>query len=56
MGTLVHTVTPSEAAPNWTFGIRALMDNLVRRGLLAPEGTRQCRPDDAVARTGGGIP
>jgi fumarylacetoacetate (FAA) hydrolase family protein len=58
LGTLVNTVTSSEAAPNWTFGIRALMDNLARRGLLASEGARQRRRrrDGAVARGSGGAP
>ncbi len=34
LGTLVNTVTTAEDAPDWTFGIRALMANLVARGLL----------------------
>lgn len=34
LGTLVNTVTSSEAAPPWEFGIRALWRNLARRGLL----------------------
>jgi fumarylacetoacetate (FAA) hydrolase family protein len=34
LGTLVNQVTSAEAAPAWTFGIRALMANLARRGLL----------------------
>jgi fumarylacetoacetate (FAA) hydrolase family protein len=28
-------VTSAEAAPAWTFGVRALMTNLARRGLLS---------------------
>jgi fumarylacetoacetate (FAA) hydrolase family protein len=35
LGTLVNEVTSAEAAPAWTFGIRALMANLARRGLLS---------------------
>jgi fumarylacetoacetate (FAA) hydrolase family protein len=35
LGTLVNQVTPAEAAPAWTFGIRALMANLAGRGLLS---------------------
>jgi fumarylacetoacetate (FAA) hydrolase family protein len=35
LGTLVNQVTSAEAAPAWTFGIRALMANLARRGLLS---------------------
>lgn len=35
LGTLVNTVTTSETAPEWTFGIRALIRNLAERGLLA---------------------
>jgi len=34
LGTLVNVVTTAEAAPDWTFGIRALMGNLASRGLL----------------------
>ena len=34
LGTLVNQVTAAEAAPAWTYGIRALMANLARRGLL----------------------
>ncbi|UCM90035.1 fumarylacetoacetate hydrolase family protein [Streptomyces marincola] len=34
LGSLVNTVAHSEQAPPWTFGIRALMGNLARRGLL----------------------
>ena len=36
LGALVNTVTSAEAAPDWEFGIRALMRNLAARGLLAP--------------------
>jgi fumarylacetoacetate (FAA) hydrolase family protein len=35
LGTLVNQVTSAEAAPGWTFGIRALMANLAQRGLLS---------------------
>lgn len=39
LGTLLNDVTTAEAAPEWTFGITALMRNLVWRGLLgAREG------------------
>ncbi|WP_165984129.1 fumarylacetoacetate hydrolase family protein [Streptomyces sp. YIM 98790] len=34
LGALVNTVVPSEQAAPWTFGVRALMRNLARRGLL----------------------
>lgn len=34
LGTLSNTVTHSEKAPRWTFGIRAFMANLAGRGLL----------------------
>ncbi|MFI1445054.1 fumarylacetoacetate hydrolase family protein [Streptomyces fructofermentans] len=34
IGSLVNTVVRSEEAAPWTFGIRALMRNLARRGLL----------------------
>ncbi|MFI8933826.1 fumarylacetoacetate hydrolase family protein [Streptomyces sp. NPDC053474] len=34
LGTLVNTVVPSEQAAPWTFGARALMRNLARRGVL----------------------
>ncbi|MFF5343602.1 fumarylacetoacetate hydrolase family protein [Streptomyces althioticus] len=34
LGALVNTVTSSEEAPPWTFGVGALMRNLARRGLL----------------------
>lgn len=34
LGTLVNTVTSSESAPEWTFGVRALVRNLAERGLL----------------------
>ncbi|MFE1451689.1 fumarylacetoacetate hydrolase family protein [Streptomyces olivaceoviridis] len=34
LGTLVNTVVPSEQAAPWTFGVRALMRNLARRGVL----------------------
>lgn len=35
LGTLVNTVERSDAIEPWTFGVRALYDNLARRGLLA---------------------
>jgi fumarylacetoacetate (FAA) hydrolase family protein len=35
LGTLVNQVTSAEAAPAWTFGVRALMANLAGRGLLS---------------------
>jgi fumarylacetoacetate (FAA) hydrolase family protein len=34
LGALVNAVTTSEQAPPWTFGVRALMRNLARRGLI----------------------
>ena len=34
LGALANRVTTSENAPRWTFGARALMANLARRGLL----------------------
>ncbi|MFE1199236.1 fumarylacetoacetate hydrolase family protein [Streptomyces olivaceoviridis] len=34
LGALVNTVVPSEQAAPWTFGVRALMRNLARRGVL----------------------
>jgi fumarylacetoacetate (FAA) hydrolase family protein len=34
LGTLINSVTTAEAAPDWTFGIRALVANLSRRGLI----------------------
>lgn len=34
LGSLVNRVTTSKAAPAWTFGIRDLMGNLAKRGLL----------------------
>jgi len=34
LGTLENTVTDCDSAPPWTFGARALMKNLARRGLL----------------------
>lgn len=36
LGTLVNTVNSAESAPDWTFGIRALMRNLAMRGVLGP--------------------
>jgi fumarylacetoacetate (FAA) hydrolase family protein len=37
LGMLVNRVTTSKAAPAWTFGIRALMNNLAARGLLTDQ-------------------
>ncbi|MER8161965.1 fumarylacetoacetate hydrolase family protein [Streptomyces sp. NPDC094472] len=34
LGSLVNTVIPSEQATPWTIGVRALMRNLARRGVL----------------------
>jgi len=34
LGALANTVTDCDSAPPWTFGTRALMRNLARRGLL----------------------
>ncbi|XDA99226.1 fumarylacetoacetate hydrolase family protein [Sulfitobacter sp. LCG007] len=34
LGRLVNTVRPCDALPPWTFGTRALMENLAGRGLL----------------------
>ncbi|MDX3683539.1 MULTISPECIES: fumarylacetoacetate hydrolase family protein [unclassified Streptomyces] len=34
LGTLVNTVVPCEQAAPWAFGVRALMRNLARRGVL----------------------
>jgi fumarylacetoacetate (FAA) hydrolase family protein len=34
LGALVNTVRLSTEAPEWTFGTRALMTNLAKRGLL----------------------
>ncbi|MGW1678370.1 fumarylacetoacetate hydrolase family protein [Saccharopolyspora sp. NPDC002376] len=34
LGTLVNRVARSEDCPQWTFGVRALIANLARRGLL----------------------
>ncbi|MER6925722.1 fumarylacetoacetate hydrolase family protein, partial [Streptomyces spiralis] len=34
LGALVNTVTTSEQAAPWTFGVRGLMHNLARRGVL----------------------
>lgn len=35
LGTLTNTVTGSDKASPWTFGLRALMANLAKRGLLS---------------------
>lgn len=34
LGTLINIVDTAESAPDWTTGVRALMNNLSRRGLL----------------------
>ncbi|HUN13165.1 MAG TPA: fumarylacetoacetate hydrolase, partial [Rhabdaerophilum sp.] len=34
LGTLVNRMQASDECPRWTFGTRALMANLARRGLL----------------------
>jgi fumarylacetoacetate (FAA) hydrolase family protein len=34
LGTLCNRVTTSDLAPQWHFGLRALIDSLGRRGLL----------------------
>jgi fumarylacetoacetate (FAA) hydrolase family protein len=34
LGSLTNTVTTAEAAPDWVFGIRALMESLAERSLL----------------------
>jgi fumarylacetoacetate (FAA) hydrolase family protein len=38
LGTLVNVVRSAEDAPDWAFGVRALMRNLAARGLLADAG------------------
>jgi fumarylacetoacetate (FAA) hydrolase family protein len=35
LGRLVNTVQPCDAVAPWTFGSRALMENLAQRGVLA---------------------
>jgi fumarylacetoacetate (FAA) hydrolase family protein len=40
LGTLVNTVGRSDQLPPWTFGVRALYNNLARRGLLAVAGAK----------------
>lgn len=40
LGTLVNTVARSDQTAPWTFGVRALYNNLARRGLLAAAGGR----------------
>lgn len=39
LGTLCNRVTTSDLAPQWVFGLRALIDNLGRRGLLEVAAT-----------------
>ena len=41
IGTLVNRVTTSKEAPPWRFGLRDLMRNLARRGLLTDGDQRQ---------------
>ncbi|MCC2957393.1 fumarylacetoacetate hydrolase family protein [Massilia sp. IC2-477] len=41
LGTLVNTVQRSDGIEPWTFGVRALYNNLARRGLLAAAGARE---------------
>ena len=36
LGSLLNRVTTSKDAPQWQFGVRALMANLAQRGLLGP--------------------
>ncbi len=40
LGRLENTVTTSDRARPWTFGLTQLVDNLARRGLLGPERNR----------------
>jgi len=40
LGTLVNTVQRSDGIEPWTLGVRALYNNLARRGLLAAAGAR----------------
>ncbi len=40
LGTLINTVVRSDQAAPWTFGVRALYNNLARRGLLAAADSR----------------
>ena len=35
LGTLSNTITTSDLAPPWTYGVSALVRDLARRGLLA---------------------
>ncbi|MEU6262226.1 fumarylacetoacetate hydrolase family protein [Saccharopolyspora shandongensis] len=39
LGSLINVVNTAEGAPDWTFGIRALMTNLAARGLLQDTAT-----------------
>lgn len=39
LGALVNVVRTAEQAPDWTFGVRALMRNLAARGLLGSAST-----------------
>jgi fumarylacetoacetate (FAA) hydrolase family protein len=40
LGTLANVVAHAEEAPPWTFGVRALLENLAARGLLPAGGAR----------------
>jgi fumarylacetoacetate (FAA) hydrolase family protein len=44
LGTLVNRVGRSDAAPEWTFGVRALMANLAARGLIDAAARPALRP------------
>jgi fumarylacetoacetate (FAA) hydrolase family protein len=37
LGALINTVTTSDKAPPWNYGVRALMTSLAARGLLRPD-------------------
>jgi fumarylacetoacetate (FAA) hydrolase family protein len=49
LGALVNVVRTAEAAPDWTFGIRALMTNLAARGLLRVGGDHSTAQAGALA-------
>ncbi|WP_166980654.1 fumarylacetoacetate hydrolase family protein [Paramicrobacterium fandaimingii] len=46
LGALENRVVPSEEAPTWTFGIRALFANLFERGLMTTHGERGQKSED----------
>jgi fumarylacetoacetate (FAA) hydrolase family protein len=50
LGTLVNVVNTAEDAPDWTFGIRALMRNLAARGVLDDDRAERAprRPAEAT--------